>query len=894
MSTNDDADYSGSTAARATEDGKETKSSSAHGDDDATTQTATTTSWLREHAKEFMDEWTRGGLSRYVDLPMICVLGDTSSGKSSVLSNLIGLELPSASTLTTKCPVLIQLQRAESHHTEAQQAIIDIQWRLKSPVSEEATRDGTASPRERKRMIEQQREEFFNNKVETEESESAGDNDGKKEASAKNMTPSSSPSSKSTSVAPPPPPPKWEPRILTRNLESQVPACIQEAQETILKYRETLVAPDVICITLWSTECQEELTLVDLPGLVQYQHQHDISLLGQVEQVVLEYVHNSRSILVPVIAAPTNIHNSKVLQWCKHVDPSTRRTIPVMTKPDLIDPGSESNVVELLQQPKQQDAQPLQSKFHHGFYLVMNRGQALLDGGASLQMGLKMEQEYFATNVPWNAIAEPRLGIPALRSRLAAVLWQVMEDSMPNIWQELQEQRLDVQRQLKELGTLFHTHVDQRKFYHNLSQQLVSQVAGSLSGKGTLGRKITLSGDRSSSSRGTGRRSPSSPTQRSVESPHAAGAAKLHAACHEFFEEIQASSLATIDKLVEGAGVVVSTPGHAQEVRGELVHIAASGLHACVDFVDEKDHTTDVLFDGIDYVAEQPDFEEDEVWSEDGNRVFIGREGGRFDSLRKIPTSRIRTDPSWLQEKMSLFRTDDLACFINVHMFQHIVADFVQEDWVPPCFKLVDTLQDVLTEALNEALAKQLQSTKRFPLLEQMVESTCQRVAQQLMESVRIQVQEHLVMEQQHPYTQDEVLLQAMNQSRFKSLRRDLEMQLRLDQEGVVYDTQAIQAILDRVFAKHQRTNWMAEQMELVLSCYGQVATQRVLDRTPQMCWQTCRSLPKALQEELGCITDDVLETCLWESPVTRRKFHDLAEQLNDLQRAMDCIKSMR
>lgn len=313
-----------------------------------------------------------------------------------------------------------------------------------------------------------------------------------------------------------------------------------------------------------------------------------------------------------------------------------------------------------------------------------------------------------------------------------------------------------------------------------------------------------------------------------------------------------------------------------------------------MDFIDEKDHTTDVLFDGIDYVADQPDFEPDEVWSDDGNRIYIGRSGGRYDSLRKIPVSRIRTDPSWLSKKMSQFRTDDLACFINVEMFQHIVADFVAEDWIPPCNKLVDTLQLILTETVNSALQDHIQTSNRFPLLEQMLESICHRVTQNLMETARSQVHEHLEMEQEHPYTQDEVLLNAMNKSRFSSLRRDLELQLRLDQEGVVYDTQAIKTILDRVFSKHQRTNWMAEQMELVLSCYGQVATQRVLDRTPQICWQACRTLPKILQEELGCTTDDVLETCLWESPASKKKFHDLSLKLQAIEKAMNCLKSIK
>src|SRR6476620_11690085 len=42
--------------------------------------------------------------SNYVEMPMICVLGGTSSGKSSLLSQLSDIELPSAHTLTTRCP----------------------------------------------------------------------------------------------------------------------------------------------------------------------------------------------------------------------------------------------------------------------------------------------------------------------------------------------------------------------------------------------------------------------------------------------------------------------------------------------------------------------------------------------------------------------------------------------------------------------------------------------------------------------------------------------------------------------------------------------------------------------------------------------------------------------
>ena len=157
-----------------------------------------------------------------------------------------------------------------------------------------------------------------------------------------------------------------------------------------------------------------------------------------------------------------------------------------------------------------------------------------------------------------------------------------------------------------------------------------------------------------------------------------------------------------------------------------------------------------------------------------------------------------------------------------------------------------------------------------------MLEEKCQETCKTVLDAARDDVKSHLEVEEQHPYTQDEVLLQSLNVLRFQNLRRDLEIQLKLSQEGVVFDTQAITSILDTVFNKHKKMHVMAEQMELVLSSYGKVATQRVLDRTPQICWQACRKLPASLQESLGGVTDDILEKCLWESPESKSKYQEL------------------
>jgi interferon-induced GTP-binding protein Mx1 len=75
--------------------------------------------------REFMDRLTSStNVSKWIELPMICVTGDTSSGKSSLLSNLSMVDLPSSHKLTTRCPIQLQMMRSEK-----QQARINVQWR---------------------------------------------------------------------------------------------------------------------------------------------------------------------------------------------------------------------------------------------------------------------------------------------------------------------------------------------------------------------------------------------------------------------------------------------------------------------------------------------------------------------------------------------------------------------------------------------------------------------------------------------------------------------------------------------------------------------------------------------------------------------------------------------
>ncbi|CAI5715644.1 unnamed protein product [Peronospora effusa] len=67
-----------------------------------------------EEERKLVDQLRDIGLDEYIELPQIAVMGDTSSGKSSLLSALSGISFPSSDQLTTRCPTRVLLTRADT------------------------------------------------------------------------------------------------------------------------------------------------------------------------------------------------------------------------------------------------------------------------------------------------------------------------------------------------------------------------------------------------------------------------------------------------------------------------------------------------------------------------------------------------------------------------------------------------------------------------------------------------------------------------------------------------------------------------------------------------------------------------------------------------------------
>ncbi|KAJ5471287.1 hypothetical protein N7530_008644 [Penicillium desertorum] len=85
------------------------------------------------------------------------------------------------------------------------------------------------------------------------------------------------------------------------------------------------------------------LTIVDLPGLIHSEtRQQSAADIQLVQDVVQLYMREPRSVILAVVSAKNDFANQIVLRLARDADPSRIRTLGVISKPDILVPGSES------------------------------------------------------------------------------------------------------------------------------------------------------------------------------------------------------------------------------------------------------------------------------------------------------------------------------------------------------------------------------------------------------------------------------------------------------------------------------------------------------------------------------------------------------------------------
>lgn len=184
------------------------------------------------------------------------------------------------------------------------------------------------------------------------------------------------------------------------------------------------------------------LTLVDLPGLTKVpvgDQPKDIERL--IKDMVLKFITKPNAIILSVTAANTDLANSDGLKLAREVDPEGTRTIGVLTKIDLMDPGTD--VVDILAGR----VIPLR----YGYVPVINRGQKDIETHKRIKDAIDTERAFFENHPSYRAKAQ-YCGTPFLARKLNMILLHHIKNTLPDIKARIHSTLAKYQAELQSLG----------------------------------------------------------------------------------------------------------------------------------------------------------------------------------------------------------------------------------------------------------------------------------------------------------------------------------------------------------------------------------------------------------------------------------------------------------
>ncbi|EPY77962.1 interferon-induced GTP-binding protein Mx2 [Camelus ferus] len=321
---------------------------------------------------DLVDSLRALGVEQDLALPAIAVIGDQSSGKSSVLEALSGVALPRGSGIVTRCPLVLQLKKQLHECT----------WR------------GTLSYRNTELQLQD---------------------------------------------------------------PSQVEREIRKAQDAIAG-SGVGISHELISLEVTAPEVPD-LTLIDLPGIARVAVGNQPQDIGQqIKALITKYIRRQETINLVVVPCNVDIATTEALSMAQEVDPDGDRTIGILTKPDLVDKGTEKCVLNVMQN--------LTYCLKKGYMIVKCRGQQDILDKMSLAEATRRETLFFQMHPYFRGLLEEgKATVPRLAERLTAELTVHIRKSLPLLENQIKESQQRAIEELRQCGANVPSHDADKMFF---------------------------------------------------------------------------------------------------------------------------------------------------------------------------------------------------------------------------------------------------------------------------------------------------------------------------------------------------------------------------------------------------------------------------------------------
>ncbi|CAB1353580.1 unnamed protein product [Coregonus sp. 'balchen'] len=309
---------------------------------------------------DLIDSLRSLGVEKDLALPAIAVIGDQSSGKSSVLEALSGVALPRGSGIVTRCPLELKMKRK---------------------------REGE----------------------------------------------------------------KWHGKISYQDHEEEIEDP-SDVEKKIRKAQDEMagvgvgISDDLISLEIGSPDVPD-LTLIDLPGIARVAVKGQPENIGeQIKRLIRKFITKQETISLVVVPCNVDIATTEALKMAQEVDPEGERTLGILTKPDLVDKGTEETVVDIVHNEV--------IHLTKGYMIVKCRGQKEIMEQVSLTEATEREKAFFKEHLQLSTLYdEGHATIPKLAEKLTLELVHHIEKSLPRLEEQIEEKLEETRTALERCGT---------------------------------------------------------------------------------------------------------------------------------------------------------------------------------------------------------------------------------------------------------------------------------------------------------------------------------------------------------------------------------------------------------------------------------------------------------